>query len=120
MGFIMQYFIYNGDKFIETNSVEYELWSETVASKYLLPEIADVIVGKAHYIQTMFIGEFNDGDKLRPFTILYFEAEASGTTELYDENGYDKEEHFDNYEDYKKRYYELLEMIIQKKKAGNK
>ena len=101
----MKYRIYNNNQLNEVSESEYENWLEQEGNNYLLPEV-NLASGINNFtIDTDYQGVHKEDEKPLPFVLFIHSEEMR--------HGQEKEsvEHFQSFDELKKRRDELIEQI---------
>jgi len=93
----MKYYICVNDMLKEATKDEYAEWDENNPKSFLYPDYTKEIGDRVYTVQTMFEGDLQDEDEVRPFVIEFLEDSKSQVVE-----------------EFKRRYREIIDMIEQK------
>jgi len=118
----MKYYICVNDELKEVTTEEHSEWETNDPKSFLFPDYTKTIGDRIYTVQTMFEGDLQDEDEIRPFVIEFLEDSSSQVVEEF-ETGDLFDDDFIEYcatlEEFRKRYREIIDMIEKKSmKAG--
>lgn len=116
----MRYFIISNDTFKEVNGSLYKAWYQSEAVNFLFPEYDISILGISHLVQTIYYGETEYPELLMPFVIFYSEDSIMSLFNKKtkpNEHPHSQLFYFEDFKDYKKKYFELVHMVENKQAA---
>lgn len=104
----MRYYICDERETWEVPETSYDVWHNTVASKFKLPDYR-IVTGEFIYaVESMYKGAIDKDEAVLPFILILFIDEVVIDSEGLNQRSLSEDaEYFATFDEYQKRYYEL-------------
>jgi hypothetical protein len=99
----MKYVIIEDNKVKKVSQGIYEYWLENKSDQFILPAYTKKLKNKKFIIDTDFVGTFEKNQPVQPFVLFQYEEQGNTVKDVV--------EHFETFEELKKRRQELIEQI---------